>query len=290
MDAAYRARAPAQSPLKAALFMIGAVVSFSILDASLKALSAEHPLAVLVFVRNLVQVVSIAALVPFVGWGAVGTRRYGLHTARGGCLVLSTVLLTLSLSHLPMTQAYALSFSSPLFASLLAAATLRERPSRLQWIAIVMGFSGVLVALEPRGEMQLALVLPLAMAGANAAMHVLTRRAGNSDSALSMVFWAGLSATVISAFALPICYEPMPLSAWAWIVAAGLFGTAGHLMLAAAFRRAPTAVVSPLVYTQLGCAMLIGWFAFGEWPTVCAISGGVIVAASGIAVVWFARA
>jgi drug/metabolite transporter (DMT)-like permease len=127
------------------------------------------------------------------------------------------------------------------------------------------------------------------MAGANAAMHVLTRRAGNSDSALSMVFWAGLSATMISAFALPIYYEPMPLVVWAWIMAAGLFGTAGHLMLAAAFRRAPTAVVSPLVYTQLGCAMLIGWFAFGEWPTVYAISGGVIVAVSGIAVVWLAR-
>jgi drug/metabolite transporter (DMT)-like permease len=276
--------------LKAALLMIGAVISFTILDASLKALSAEHPLAVLVFVRNLVQATAIAALVPFVGCGAIRTRRFGLHAARGGCLVLSTVLLTLSLGYLPMTQTYALSFSSPLFASLLAAAMLRERPNWPQWIAIVAGFVGVLVALDPRGDMRLALVLPLAMAGANAAMHVLTRRAGNSDSALSMVFWAGLAATVISAFGLPTYYEPMPLFIWAWIAAAGLCGTVGHLMLAAAFRRAPTAVVSPLVYTQMGWAMLIGWFAFGEWPTVYAISGSVIVAASGMAVVWFARA
>jgi drug/metabolite transporter (DMT)-like permease len=274
----------------AALFMISAVLSFTILDTSLKALSAEHPLAVLVFVRNLVQVMSIAALVPFMGWSALATRRHGLHAVRGGCLVLATVLLTLSLSHLPMTQTYALSFSTPLIAAILAAAALGERPSGAQWAAIVTGFAGVLVALDPRGEMRLALVLPLAMAGANAVMHVLTRRAGNSDSAICMVFWAGLSATVISAFALPGYYAPMPLFAWAWMTAAGLFGTAGHLLLAAAFRRAPTAVVSPLVYTQMAWAMLIGWFAFGEWPTLSSLSGGVIVAVSGIAVVRFARA
>jgi drug/metabolite transporter (DMT)-like permease len=268
---------------------MGAVACFTALDSSLKALATEYPLGLLVFLRNIVQVIALGALAPLLGAGTLRTCRYGLHFVRGVCLVAGTALLTLSLGRLTMTQSYALTFSAPLIAALMALAFLGERQSVHQWVAIMAGFGGVVLAIGPSGEISLAVLLPIAVASANALMHVLTQRAGKSENAVSMSFWAATAAAGVSAFSLPMAYTPMSALALAWMAAAGLAGTAGQLMMAAAFRRAPTAVVSPFVYTQIGWAMAIGWFAFGEAPPFTAIAGGLIVAASAIAIVRFAR-
>jgi drug/metabolite transporter (DMT)-like permease len=167
----------------------------------------------------------------------------------------------------------------------LAALALGERPSPLQWICILIGFVGVVIVLNPRDLVGGgALVYPLAMAFSNALLYVLTRYGGRQDGPLTLVFWASLTALLICLAGLPFYAVPIPMSAYLLLIAGGTFGTLGHLMIAAAFRRAPTAVVSPLLYSQIVWATLIGWFVFGEVPTLQVAVGSAVVIASGVAV------
>ncbi len=288
MKAAPVAAAPVAASWLAVPLMLSAMLCFTAMDSTLKYLAAAHPIGPLVFGRNLVQVMVLAGVARAFAPHALRTRRLGLHLARGICLVATTVLMTLSLHHLPMAQTYALTFSAPLLATLLALFALGEHPRPLQWVCLVVGFGGVLIALDPAGALSLALLFPLAMASANATFYVLTRFGGRTESAIALVFWAGLFALGLSVLGL-LGYTPMPLSSWLLLGAGSLVGTGGQLMMAAAFRRAPTAVVSPLLYTQIVWAMLVGFLVFDEVPTISAAIGAVVVALSGIGVVRFAR-
>lgn len=285
LDTVGKAEEKTEKPWLAVLLMASAMLCFTTLDSVMRALYAEHPLSMLVFIRNLVQVVALSLLVPVLGPRIVVTRRIGIHVLRGACMVLTTVFITLSLGNLPMAQTYSITFSTPLMASVLAAIALGERPSPLQWVCIVIGFAGVVIVLNPE-ELVVsgALVYPLAMAFFNALLYVLTRYGGRQDGPLTLVFWASLAALVICLAGLPFYAVAIPMPAYLLLIAGGTFGTLGHLMIAAAFRRAPTAVVSPLLYSQIVWATLIGWFVFGEIPEPHVAVGSLVVIASGVAV------
>ncbi len=268
--------------------MLGAMLCLTLLDSLLKHLSVHHPIGPLVFFRNLVQVTVLLVVARAAAPQALRTQQLGLHLVRGACLFATTVLITLSLGHLPMAQTYALTFSAPLMATLLALVFLGERPRTAQWVCMGLGFAGVLIALDPAGALSLAMLFPLAQAMANAVFYVLTRHAGRLEGALTLVLWAGIGALVTGSVGL-VSFQPMELNAWLLLCAAGLLGTCGQLLMAGAFRRAPTAVVSPLVYSQIVWAMLLGFLLFDEVPSASAIVGGLVVAASGIGVVRFGR-
>jgi drug/metabolite transporter (DMT)-like permease len=269
--------------------MISATLCFVILDSILKHLAGRgFGIGMLVTVRNLVQILALAALVPLIGRSILRPRRLGLNAGRGLSVVLATVFITLSLTHLPMAQTYAVTFSAPLIAAVLASLLLGERAGLRRWLCILAGFGGAVVALDPGGVgLEPALLYPLAMAAANAGFHVLTRL-GRDEDPLSMTFWSGVAAFAICAAALPWTFDPLPLWAVALVGFGGLVGTAAHVLVAQAFRRAPTAVVSPMIYSQIVWASLVGWFAFGERPTGAAILGAAIVTASGVALVRWA--
>lgn len=274
-----------ERPWLAVLLMAAAMLCFTTLDSVMRALYAEHPLSMLVFIRNLVQAAALSLLVPVLGPRTVQTSRMGIHMLRGACMVLTTIFITLALGNLPMAQTYSITFSTPLIATLLAAIALGERPKPAQWICILVGFAGVVIVLNPQDlVVGIALIYPLAMALSNAVLYVLTRYAGREEGPLTLVFWASLAALAICLAGLPFYAVPVPLEACLLLVFGGILGTLAHLMIAAAFRRAPTAVVSPMLYSQIVWAVLIGWLVFEEVPAIHVVVGSVIVIASGIAV------
>jgi drug/metabolite transporter (DMT)-like permease len=284
-DATASSGALGPRPWLAVALMAAAMLCFTTLDSVMKTLHTEHPLSMLVMVRNLVQVVALGLLVPAIGGEGVRTKRYGLHFLRGACMVLSTIFITLSLGHLSLAQTYSITFSTPLMATLIAALALGERPSLTQWACIAIGFGGVLLVVDPQhAAAGPALLFPLAMAFFNAVLYVLTRYGGLKESPVTLVFWGSLGALLICLCGLPFYAAWLPIEAYLLLVAGGLAGTAGHLMMAAAFRRAPTAVIAPLLYTQIVWATLIGWFFFQEVPPANAVIGGAVVVASGIGV------
>jgi drug/metabolite transporter (DMT)-like permease len=272
--------------LGATLMVIG-VTCFTSLDTILKVLVTRHDPSFLVWGRNLVQVVILGAVMPiFARDRMLRMRRPLVHLGRGMGLVLSTLFIILSLHHMPMAQTYAVTFSMPLIATIMAALLLGERVSLARFGCIILGFAGVLLALRPSAPGAGAfLIYPLAMALSNAGFHVLTRYGGRDEDPLAMLFTVGLFAFLLMSFALPWIIEPMSAGDWALLALGGAFGTIGQFLIIEAYCRAPTAIVSPMTYAQIVAACALGYFVFGEIPSTATLLGAAIVAAGGILVV-----
>lgn len=279
---------PAQKPVLAALLMCGTTICFTVHDTVLKALVVDHGVGMLITIRLGVQVVAMLALVPWLGGRVVRLQLPAVQFGRGLSLIGGAALAALSLRYVSLAQTYAIGFSAPLIAALIAILLLRERLGWRQALCILAGFFGVVAALDPGApSFGVVLLLPLALAFSNAMLHVLTR-VGRSEEPLASVLWSAAVAFAISLCALPWTFEALPLSALVLQIVGGAAATAGQLLMVEAFRRAPTAVVSPIVYTQFIWSAISGAIFFGEMPGLGVIVGAVMVAVSGIALVRWA--
>ena len=283
-----RVSAPAQQPVVAALLMCGTTVCFTVVDSILKALVVEHGVPMLVTARLGMQTVLMLALTPWLGRRILRLQLPGIQLGRGLAMIAGSVLVTVSLRHLPITQVYAIGFSAPLIATLVAVVMLGERLNWRQAACIVAGFAGVVVALDPGApSFSLVLLFPLTLACSNASLHVLTR-IGRAEDPLAATMWSAAFGFAIVACGLPWTYRPLPLSAWALLFVGGVCVTIGQLLMVEAFRRAPTAVVSPMVYTQFVWSAISGIVVFGETPGAGVVIGAGAVALSGVALVRWA--
>lgn len=278
---------PRSNAINGAFFMFLAVGSFTILDTTLKYLSSQYPVILLIWIRYFLQAIYMTALLPTLGRiDQFKTKQWHVQILRGLLLTCGSVLIVLSLQHLPMAQTYAVTFSTPLIATAIAVPLLRERTNAFQWMAILAGLGGVLVALSPSPDMlHPSLLLPLLMALANAGYQVTTRLGARQDSTLTLTLYAAVSCTFWAALFLPFVFVPIRSGDLLILLAAGLLGTSAQLLLAKAVRTAPMAVVSPMGYSQIIWAIAIGYFVFDQVPSLPTLMGAAIVAASGIALV-----
>ncbi len=268
----------------AALAMTTAVLVFVIMDSLMRVVAREASVAVVVFVRNAVQVAALVIWALATDWKRfVVTRHPWLQIVRGLCLAGTTVFAVLSLMHLTLSQTYAIALSAPLLATAIAGPALREPTRPLQWLFIAMGFAGVLIALDPGAPfLSLALLFPLALAGLNAIYQVLTRHTGRTDPMTVLLFHASFWALVTTGIGA-LFFPGLPSAhGFGLLVISGLCGVASHIMLVWAFTHAPAAVVSPMSYSQIIWAASIGLFVFGEVPTLTTLIGSAIVACAGI--------
>ena len=265
--------------------MCTALLCFVVLDSVAKHLSERHSVAMIVWGRFAVHLLALSLLAPLLGGRRlVVTRRPWLQIARGGLLVIATGSIFLAVKYLPLTQVYAISFTSPLFVALLAGALLGERVGLSRWLAIVGGFGGVLIVIRPDMEMHWAVALPILMALSWASYQIATRALAATDRAPTTLFFTGLCGVVVLTPAIPLFWSELSLLEWALLGSAGLTGLGGHFLLIRAYAMAPAAVLAPFVYVQIVWAAVLGWIVFGEVPNGGTIAGGAIVIASGLVV------
>lgn len=265
--------------------MCMAVLCFVILDSVAKHLSALHPVAMIVWGRFAIHLLALSMLAPLLGGRRlVATRRPWLQIGRGSLLVVATGCIFLAVKYLPLTQVYAISFTSPLFVALLAGVLLGERVGLVRWLAIVSGFAGVLIVVRPDVEMHWAVALPVVMALAWALYQIATRALAATDRAPTTLFFTGLCGVVVLTPAAPLFWSNLTLLEWVLLGAGGLMALGGHFLLIRAYAMAPATVLAPFVYVQIVWAAVIGWIAFGEVPDGATIVGGGIVIASGLIV------
>jgi len=273
----------------AACAMTVAVLLFVIMDALMRVVAREAPVTTVVFIRNGVQFAAIVVWAVVAGMQRfVVTRHPLLQIARGFCVAGTTIFAVLSLVHLSLSQTYAIALSAPLLAAAIAGPVLGETTRPLQWLLIVMGFVGVIVALDPGAPtLSLALLFPLGLAGLNAIYQVLTRYTGRADPMTALLFHASLWALVASgvlAWAVP---GVPSIAGFGLLVIAGLCGVMAHILLVWAFTHAPASVVSPMTYTQIIWASGIGYAVFGEIPSATTIAGGALVVTAGILLILY---
>lgn len=257
---------------------------FALLDCGAKWLVQTLPVLQVVWLRFLVNAVfSTALLAPKLGAGALRVRRPKLQLLRACLLPLMTGLNFWALQYLQLAETGAIQFSVPILIALFAVPMLGERMDRARWIAILIGFAGVLVIVRPGTQsFHPALLLALVNAVIYALFNLLTRRLAAHDSAEATQFWSCAGATLaIAPFALAAWQSPPGALQWTILVLIGLAGGVGHYTLALAHRYAPASVLAPFLYQQILWMMLLGYLVFDDVPDAAVLAGGAIVVACG---------
>ena len=270
------------------LLVLAAVCVFSCMDATAKYLAARHPLPMLVWARYTVHfLLMVVFLAPSHRGTLLATRRLPAQLVRAVLLLGVTGCVIAALRVLPLAEATALGYTSPLLAALLAGPWLGEKLDGRRWLALGAGFLGVLVIARPGGAL-LGVGVLYALAGATcyAVYQVMTRQLSASENSLTLLFYTALVGTLLSSLGLPwIGLGTLPSGVDLLLtLSLGVMGGLGHYLLIRAFHHAPVGTLGPFLYAQLLWAMLVGWLVFGQLPDAWSLLGMAIIVASGLAV------
>ena len=191
--------------------------------------------------------------------------------------------------HIPLADATAVGFASPLFTLALAVFWLGEKIGLRRWCGMGLGFVGVVILLRPpflfAGEpAHWAMLLPLGAAALFAFYQILTRKLTKLDDPRTTILHTSFAATLVTSVSLPFVWAWPSALDWAALVLLGLIGGAAHGLLVLAFARAPASLLAPLSYTQMIWAVVAGVLVFGDAPDGITLLGMVVIAVSGLVV------
>jgi drug/metabolite transporter (DMT)-like permease len=279
-----------QSRLAGVALQLAALATFVVMDTMIKLLAAGYPVPQVMWARFLFGFLTVAlALRLTMGHFPWRTRAPGWQTLRSLILAACNFLFTSALVHIPLADATAVGFASPLFTITLAAIILKEKVGWRRWAGVAIGLLGVVVLLRPpflfgAGPVHWAMVLPLGTAALFAVYQILTRRLAGLDDARTTIFHTSLAAAVVMSATAPLTWTWPSAEGWAALVLLGILGGAGHGLLVMAFARAPASLLAPMSYTQIIWAVLAGILVFGDVPDALTVVGMAIVAIGGILV------
>jgi drug/metabolite transporter (DMT)-like permease len=265
--------------------MCGALVLFACLDTIAKWLTGHLPTLEIVWARYASHfVLSLFVVNPWTMPGLFATDRPWLQIARSALLFGSTVFNFIALRYLQLDQTAAISFTAPFFIALLAGPLLGEWIHWRRWIAIIIGFCGVLLIARPGfGGIHPAAIFSILSMICYALYNVSTRFLAGFDSTGTTAFYTALVGFVAASLPLPAVWipptEPLVI---AGMLAVGAFGWIGHLFLILAHRYAPAPVLAPYTYTQIVWYVAGGFLVFGDLPNGYTLMGAAVVIASGL--------
>lgn len=281
--------APINRPAAGIGYIVIAMALFTGMDAVAKWLVANYSIFQILALRG---IFSIILLLPFlVGskgiTGVLRTQNLKGQILRSLLGVGAMFGFFTALRQMQLADAVAIGFSGSLFMAALSVPLLGERVGPRRWAAILVGFCGVLIIVQPGSStFQAASLLVLLSALFYALMMIATRWLSRTESNVSMVFYHSLVATLIGVVVLPFVWvKPTPVD-WVLFAFMGLFATLAHLAIAQAFRSAPVAVVGPFEYSTLLWATIIGFFVWQEVPGSNVWYGSVLLVAAGIYILY----
>ncbi len=275
-----------QHALRGILLFMVALMMFASLDATSKHLTALFSVALLVWARYLVHFILMLIFVaPSLRAELVRTDHLGLQIIRALMLLATTACGMAAFRVMPLAEATSVIFLAPLLVTIFAGPMLGERIGARRWLAVVIGFGGVLLIVRPGNGLNLAGIL-WALGGAlsYAAYQLMTRRLSQAEHPMRLLFYTALVGTLVMSAALPWFWEPTrpPLAQWLLVATLGLYGGVGHFLLIRAFGMAPASMLTPFTYAQLIWATLLGWLFFGDLPDPLSFTGMAIIAAAGL--------
>jgi len=257
-------------------------------DALAKTLTSAYSPLQIQFLRNLIAL-PFAILIAYRMGGAAALRSHRplAHLFRGALWIGATFLFFTSLKYLGLAEATALVFVAPLFITALSALIFREHVGWRRWLAVLVGFLGVLIAVRPgTAAFQTVSLLPIATALVYAFLMLSARWVDARESVWTLLLYMTGTGAAISLFIVPFVWIPVRLEDLWLFGAVAIFGTAGMTMMTQAFRLAPAVVVAPLDYTSILWATLLGWMFWSEIPDALTFVGAAVIVASGVFIIW----
>ncbi|MBK1839270.1 DMT family transporter [Azospirillum sp. YIM B02556] len=271
-------------PMRAILLVVLAVACLSCSDATAKYLGRTLPPAEIAWMR---YAVFAALVMPLALRGGalrvLKTTRPGLQTVRGLGMLGSALFFIMAMQHLPLAEAAAISFVSPVFVTVLSILFLSEKVGIRRWIALLVGLAGVLIVIRPGADgFQPASLLPVLTAFSWALGLVATRKMTVRENPLTTMLWSALIGLIVLTALLPLhAVWPTP---WEMLLGAfiGLVYTLSQWLLILAYRQGEASVLAPFTYVQLIWSTALGFLVFGAVPDHWTFAGTGVIIASGL--------
>lgn len=272
------------SPLPAILLLVTAMSLVPLMDGIAKYLSDSYPVSQVVWARYFFHLV---ILLPLVAWrhGRHGLipQKPGVQVLRSAFLLLSTIFFFAAIALIPLADAIALVFVSPLIVTAFSPLVLGEHVGLRRWSAVLVGFVGALIVFRPGlGALQWGSLLALC-AGSTYAFYVLmTRKLSGSAPPLVTLFYTALLGAAVMSAVMPFTWVQPGARDLALMVTMGAIAASGHFLIIKAFEKAPASLLAPYGYSEIVMATIVGYVAFGDFPDHWTWVGIAVIVCSGI--------
>jgi drug/metabolite transporter (DMT)-like permease len=279
--------APRNAPAKGIVYMLAASATLTIMDAGIKWLTRDYPVPQIGFMRYAVGMVVATALAARLGGIAtLRTKRPGGHALRSLFNLATMLTFYYALEALPLTDSIAIGYAAPLFMTALSVPLLGERVGWRRWLAVTVGFLGVLIAAQPSGEgISTGALWALAAALFYALTLVTSRQLSTTESSHTILFYYSLFVVLALGAWMPwVWVTPRWEDLWL-IVFTGVAGSFGQFFLNQAFRYGEVSLLAPLDYSGLVWAGLLGFIVWRDVPTPVVLVGSAIIMSAGIYIV-----
>lgn len=277
------------------LFLISGLWTLSLLDTAGKLLAlAGYHVVMIAWMRYTINLFFMAAtLAPLYrrrhGRSILQSNRLGLQLGRGALLLGSTLIFFSVLKIVPLAEGTAMNFCAPLIVLAISPWLLGERSYVSRWIAVLIGFSGMLIVIRPSGDIPpYGVALGLISALTQALLSILNRKASQADNPMVTLFYGALVGSVASTLMVPFFWTSHTPSMveLAILVSTGITSTIGHFLQNTAYKHAEASVLTPFFYAQIISACGMGWLVFGQFPDSITVLGIAIICASGIGIAY----
>jgi drug/metabolite transporter (DMT)-like permease len=282
--------------IKAVSLKIASTVAFALMGAQARYLGSSLPVGEIVFCRGLFALIPIVMFFGARGQlrGALRTDRLSAHMIRGIFSVIGTFCTFGALARLPIADVTAIAFIAPLITVVFAAFILKEHVHAYRWSAVGIGFCGVILMLSPyfgnHAALTTSMIAGLAFALTNAVSSggatIQIRRLTATETSSAIVIFMTLTVMAVSLLTAPFGWRlPANATEWALLVGIGIAGGLGQMLFTDSYRYAPASFLAPFDYSAMLWAFMLGYWMFGEVPTIPVVGGAVIVAGAGIFVI-----
>jgi drug/metabolite transporter (DMT)-like permease len=268
--------------LRAALLMLGSTVFFGLMAVAIKLASATLHTFEIAFFRNFFGLIAALPLLWRHGPDLLHTTQLPRYVFRCMIGIVSMMAGFWAIGHLPLAQAVALSYSTPIFVTIAAVLFLHEQVRARRWAAVALGFVGVMIIVRPGSDsFSAGTLVALAAAVLSGIVSIQIKQLSKVEPADRIVFYTTLLWVPMSLLPALTVWEWPHGIAWLWVVAAGFLGTSGHMLWTRALKLGDVSALTPISFMQLPIVALAGWLLFQErldrWT---ALGAGVIFAAN----------
>ena len=267
--------------------MVFGVAVFSVHDVVGKVIVEDYPVLQMLALRSGCALL-VLLVITIVRGGLPPLPRAAVraHLLRLASMLGAIFLFFTALEELPLADATAIAFGAPFVMLVLSGPLLGERVPRAAWIAVAVGFVGVIIIVKPGGDVRPAALLAVGASVLYALGMLTTRRLGRTESVLSLLFWMIAGQFVLGLIALPFVWHPVEARHWPLLVGLAVLNLFGQLGLVRAFANAPPSVVAPFEYTALLWAAALGFVVFGDVPSARLWLGAAIIIGAGLYVMY----
>ncbi|MDL2402110.1 DMT family transporter [Rhizobium mayense] len=292
-----------QNPLQGMVIMASAMVVLPVMDAIAKYMATFEAMSPgqVTFYRFFFQLVcTLPLLFAAFGWAALSAKRPWVNLLRGALHGAASLLFFVAVKYMPLADVFAIYFVEPFMLAALSALFLGDKVGWRRWLAIVVGFGGAMIVIQPSFEIfGWKALLPVACAFLYAVYLFMNRAVGMADSPLTMQTMAGVGGTIFMAVALWIGasagvadFAPSVPASWLGLVLLLILGSISgyaHMLVVRAFRLAPLSLLAPFQYFEIISATILGYALFGDFPNLSKWIGILIIVGSGLFIIWRER-